>query len=106
MAVNRRPDIVVSGRLTTILCLESGWWQDFNLRQRFTTHRLFFSLVAALFEAVEQQDLDAVKAILDSNSVDVNGYVDFYIYLKRKEFSLFPVYVSCRFDLPAVAMDI
>lgn len=30
--------------------------------------------VAALFDAVEQQDLDAVKVILDSNSVDINRY--------------------------------
>ncbi|KAK7507583.1 hypothetical protein BaRGS_00001518, partial [Batillaria attramentaria] len=29
--------------------------------------------IHALFEAVEQQDLDAVKAVLESNSVDVNS---------------------------------
>ena len=32
-------------------------------------------LVSALFDAVENQDLDAVKDILETNGIDINRYV-------------------------------
>lgn len=47
------------------------WSGNFNIEWSLC---LCFS---ALFEVVEQQDIDSVKAILESNTVDVNRYVCF-----------------------------
>ena len=45
---------------------------------------LVFSFITALFDAVEHQDLDAVKEILETNGLDVNRYVVSIIVLIAK----------------------
>lgn len=39
-----------------------------------------FLFIAALFDAVEQQDLDQVKFILENNSLDLNRLVNFCFF--------------------------
>ena len=38
-------------------------------------NKVSFSSITALFDAVEHQDLDAVKEILETNGLDVNRYI-------------------------------
>ncbi|XP_070186846.1 ankyrin repeat and fibronectin type-III domain-containing protein 1-like isoform X2 [Littorina saxatilis] len=70
---NYSPTLSKESRLTR----KKGSSNDMDLskaeRRKSEREKRSFYDIYALFEGVEQQDLDAVKAILDSNSVDVNS---------------------------------